>query len=79
MHILKQLFQKYRPRSCVDLLRIRLPITVQRYSENLNPFEDLIFKDLLFEQFFPIKPGTQAQLYSFTPSVHVPLFRHGFG
>ena len=31
-------------------------------SENLNPFKDLIFKDLLFEQFFPTKPGTQVQL-----------------
>ena len=39
----------------------------------------LDFKDLLFEQFFPTKPGTHVQLKSFTPSVHVPLFRHGFG
>ena len=36
--------------------------TVKNESENLNPFKNLIFKDLLFEQFFPTKPGTQVQL-----------------
>ena len=30
--------------------------------KKLNSFKDLIFKDLLFEQFFPTKPGTQVQL-----------------
>ena len=31
-------------------------------KKNLNPGKDLIFRDLLFEQFFPKKPGTQVQL-----------------
>ena len=28
----------------------------------INTFKDLILKGLLFEQFFPTKPGTQVQL-----------------
>ena len=43
-------------------LVIPLTFTVQYQSEYLNPVKDLIFKDLLFEQFFPAKPGTQVQL-----------------
>ena len=58
----KRLFQKDRAGSCTSLLGIRLPFTVQSASDNLSPFKDLIFKDLLCEQFFPTKPGTQVQL-----------------
>ena len=58
----KRLFQKELARSCADVLVIPLTFTVQYKSENLNPAKYLILKDLLFEQFFPTKPGTQVQL-----------------
>ena len=30
-------------------------------------------------QFVPVMPGTHRQVYWFTPSTHVPQFRHGLG
>ena len=36
-------------------------------------------KNLLMVQFFPSKPGKQAQVQLFTPSTHAPLFSHGLG
>ena len=30
-------------------------------------------------QLFPSNPGTQVQVYLFTPSTHVPLFSQGLG
>ena len=40
-----------------SLCSVNLKISILSY-----PFKDLIIKNLLFEQFFPTKPGKQVQL-----------------
>ena len=63
MHILKRTAFPKIPSEVVRRLTWNtITIHCSLLIRNLNPGKDLIFKDLLFEQFFPTKPGTQVQL-----------------
>ena len=55
-------FKKSEPSRATIYLEYDCHSLLTVNQKNLNPGKDLIFKDLLFEQFFPTKPGTQVQL-----------------